>query len=179
LRVKLSVFEPPWKVGVAPSTLPEGEATVRLCSSEAVFVKAMLTLPAFADSEVVSNFKRPSVFAARASAFPSPELVVGVEGVGELVVAVVAGVLAGAGLAELVLLEELPHPDSASRPIARASIERLGSERLLARVAVWKLTSVLPLSISPQLKDTLPVGTFPIALPASAASCTEGIPGRA
>jgi hypothetical protein len=60
----------------------------------------------------------------------------GVEDVLELVVGVLVAVLAGAGLAELVLLEELPQPARASRATARAGIASFGRERVPARPAV-------------------------------------------
>jgi hypothetical protein len=46
----------PWKVGVAPTTAPDEEATVTLWLREAMFVKSIETLPALAVSEVVSYF---------------------------------------------------------------------------------------------------------------------------
>ena len=53
MRFSDTVFEPPWKLGVAPTTAPEEDATVTLCSKGAVFVKLIATLPAFALSELV------------------------------------------------------------------------------------------------------------------------------
>src|SRR5690348_8935632 len=83
---------------------------VRLCSSGALFVKLIATLPDLALSEVVSYFSCPSGLAATLSA--APELV---PPVGEVDVEVV-GVAAGAGSEVLVLFDELPHPARMSAP---------------------------------------------------------------
>jgi hypothetical protein len=118
LRVSESVFAPPWKVGVCPSTDPEEEARVRLWDSGAEFVKSIVTVPAFAVRELALNFSWPSGLAARLKAPAAPAGVLVVVAAGLLAVAgavvAVADGLAGA-LAEFpVPLEELPQPVAAS-----------------------------------------------------------------
>ena len=58
------------------------------------------------------------------------------------VAALDVGVVAVVGVdaEELVLLDELPHPLRASSPTARASIETLGTEHIVARAARLNLT---------------------------------------
>jgi hypothetical protein len=130
----------PLKVGVDPTTAPEEEATVTLCSIEAELVKEIDTLPALAVSEVVSNFSWPSGLVARLSACPPlPPPAAGVEDVAELVVAGVAGEFVGLVVEELVLLAELPQPASASRPTVNVSTETFGRERIF-RPAALNLT---------------------------------------
>jgi hypothetical protein len=63
----------------------------------------------------------------------------------ELVVAGVAAVVAGADVAELVLLEELPQPARATRPRASASIESVSGEDFFARPAIWGFTTASPI----------------------------------
>jgi hypothetical protein len=63
----------------------------------------------------------------------------------ELVVAGVAAVVAGADVAELVLLEELPQPSSASRPRVSASIDSAVGEDFFARLAIWGFTAGSPI----------------------------------
>jgi hypothetical protein len=94
-------------------------------------VKAIVTLPAFALSVEGMYLNWPSGLAATAivSAPAAGALV-------ELVVAGVAAVVAGADVAELVLLEELPQPASASTPRASASIESASGEEFFARPAI-------------------------------------------
>jgi hypothetical protein len=62
----------------------------------------------------------------------------------ELVVAGVA-VVAGVDADELVLLEELPQPVSASRPRASASIESVIGEDFFARAAICGFTAGPPI----------------------------------
>ncbi len=123
------VFEPPWKVGLAPTTAPEDEAMVTLCASEAALAKAIETVPALALSEVVLYFSWPSGSAERLSVPPAPAVPVAGAGAGVEEVAG-AGALVDVEAEELVVLE-LPHPVSARRPAAIASIEAIGSERAL------------------------------------------------
>jgi hypothetical protein len=139
----VTFFAPPVKVGVAPRTAPEAEATVRLCSTGARLVKASVTLPAFALSVEGMYLNWPSGFAATAivSAPLAGALVVLVE----LVVAGVAAVVAGADVAELVLLDELPQPASASRPRVSASIDSVIGEGFFARLAIWSFTAGSPI----------------------------------
>jgi hypothetical protein len=95
-----------------------------------MFAKEIETEPAFAVSEVVSNFSWPSGSAATLRVDPAPDAGAGLD---------VAGVDA-AGVDELVeLLDELPHPANASRPASK-SIETLGAGRLLAADATRELT---------------------------------------
>jgi hypothetical protein len=84
LRLSVRAFDPPWNVGVAPTTAPEEDATVMLWPSGAMLVKAIETLPALAVSEVLSYFSWPSGLAARLSTCP---------------------VLAGAGVEDFVVLD--------------------------------------------------------------------------
>jgi hypothetical protein len=63
----------------------------------------------------------------------------------ELVVAGVAAVVAGADVAELVLLDELPQPASASRPKVSASIDSVIGEGFFARLAIWSFTAGSPI----------------------------------
>jgi hypothetical protein len=65
LRLNVSVFDPPRKVGVAPTTTPEEDATVMLWLSGAMLVKAMETLPALAVSDALLYFSWPSGLASR------------------------------------------------------------------------------------------------------------------
>jgi hypothetical protein len=105
LRLSDSVFEPPWNVGVAPTTEPEADATVKLCSSDAVFVKPIVTLPALAVSELASNFSWPPGSAASFSVGPPASLPTAGAGVEELELEVVgaAGALVGADAEELAI----------------------------------------------------------------------------
>lgn len=126
-----SVLVAPWNVGVAPTTLPDEDAMVRLCASDAMLAKAIVTVPALAVSDVVLNFSWPSGSAARASACPPPPVAAaGVEDAVELDVDE-AGAL-GVEADELVLLEPLePHPAKASAPTASVSSETVDRERAL------------------------------------------------
>ncbi len=111
-------------------------------------MKSIETLPAVALSEVLLYFNWPSALASRLRALLAVPLeLAGV--VAELVVAEdeVAGVVAeevvgvAAVVEELVVLEELPHPASASRPTATVTAESVGTERIFARPCAGKLTS--------------------------------------
>lgn len=53
MRSSVSVFEPPWKVGVAPTILPAEDSIVTLWPSGAMLVKSIETLPALAVSDFV------------------------------------------------------------------------------------------------------------------------------
>jgi hypothetical protein len=136
LRFTDSVFEPPWKVGVAPSTEPDEDATVTLCASGAALVKLIVTAPAFAVSVLVLNESWPSGLAARLSvlaALVPPVVAAGVE--------VVAGVvLAGVLAEELVLLEELPHPARTGMTSASKGSEHLRRRRDFAWTAAVNVT---------------------------------------
>jgi hypothetical protein len=83
VRLSVRAFDPPWNVGVAPTTAAEEDATVMLWPSGAMLVKAIETLPALAVSEVLLYFNWPSGLAARLSFSP---------------------VLAGAGVEDFVVL---------------------------------------------------------------------------
>jgi hypothetical protein len=150
---------PPANVGVAPTTAPEDDAMVTLCSSEAELVKAIETLPALAVSDVVSNFNWPSAFAARLSAVAAPAAAVLVAGAGVVELdALFVGAGAGAGVEldalvagggvveldalvaalvgedaeELVVVEELPQPASTSTPRSTINVETLVVWRMVA-----------------------------------------------
>jgi hypothetical protein len=71
LRLNVRDFDPPWKVGVSPTTAPEKDATVMLWPSGAMLVKAMENLPALAVSEVLLYFSWPSGLASRLCACPA------------------------------------------------------------------------------------------------------------
>ena len=66
--VTVTVLLPPVKVGVEPTTEPDDEAIVRLCSTGDLFSNEIVADPAFAVSEAVVNFSWPSGFAASESA---------------------------------------------------------------------------------------------------------------
>jgi hypothetical protein len=133
-RLSDTLFEPPENVGVAPTTAPVEDATVKLCGSEEAFVNATETLPALAVSEFVSNFNWPSALAAMLSA-ELPVAGAGVEAAAELEVVGAGAALVVAAVEELVVLDELPQPANASRPAARASAETLGTNCVVARAA--------------------------------------------
>ena len=133
LRLSDRVLEPLWKVGVAPSTVPEADATVTLCPSGAMFVKLIMTLPALALSAVVLYFSWPPGLAAMLNVCP-PRVPLaagtGVEEVAELDVVGVAGAVVGVEAEEPVLDDELPQPAKARTPTASVSAESLGRERV-------------------------------------------------
>jgi len=56
VRFSDSVFDPPWKVSVAPTCDPEDDATVKLWLSGAALANAIVTLPALAGSELLVYF---------------------------------------------------------------------------------------------------------------------------
>ena len=127
------VLVEPWNVGVAPTTVPEDEAIVRLCARGAMLLKAIVTAPALAVSEVVLYFSWPSGSAASARACPPPAVAAaGVEDAAELELEG-AGALVEVEADELVLFEllELPHPARATTPSASVSIEAREMERAL------------------------------------------------
>jgi hypothetical protein len=110
--LRFSVFDDPWNVGVAPSTLPLVDATVRLWGRGEWFVNSIVTPPAFAVRDLVLYDNCPLGFASSVS--------------GPVIVLVCAGVEEVLGVdavpAELVPAE-LPQPQpmiaaSASRPLA-------------------------------------------------------------
>ena len=106
-----------------------------------MFVKAIVTLPAFALSVLVLYSSWPLGFADRLSLLPAP-LAAGV-------VLGAAGVVAGvAGVVSLFVVEDelllLPQPASATRAISVGSASRhLRPERRPASAAAWFLTCVL------------------------------------
>jgi hypothetical protein len=51
----LSVFDPPWKVGIAPTVSPVEFSIDTLCPTDEALVKSIVTLPALADSDFVLN----------------------------------------------------------------------------------------------------------------------------
>ena len=122
---------PPWKVAVAPTTAPEGDATVRLCDSAAMFVKEIDTDPAVAVSVLWSNFNRPSGFADTLRVDPAGAA--GAAAVDDRV----AGGLAAEVLVEL--LDEPPQPEAASAPASR-SIDTQGARRVLVVGGARKVT---------------------------------------
>ncbi len=133
-RFSARALLPPSKVGIAPTTAPDDEATVTLWPTGDMFVKLIETAPALALSAVVLYFNWPSGLAVRLRLLlPVAGAVAGVEDVAGLVaVAVVAG-LAGAEAAEELELElELPQPANTSNPTARARNETTGLERVFA-----------------------------------------------
>src|SRR6202035_781305 len=128
-----------------------------------MFVKLIDTVPAFAVSEVWSNFSWPSGLAARlrapaaagAGAAVELDVLAGVE-------AVVAGVVAEELLLDVVL-EELPQPARASRPTAIAA--RAGIECLGVRPALWELTVDPPMVVGVADQDAGHRRSFPRAQP--------------
>jgi hypothetical protein len=108
-----------------------------------MFVNAIVTLPAFALSDVVLKASWPSAFADRLSVCPPAlelvpvELVAGVE----VVVEVVAGALVVAAVEDDVLGDdELPQPASAARAEAASSVTAQGRQRLRGLgVGAWTL----------------------------------------
>jgi hypothetical protein len=69
LRSTVSVFVPPWNVGVAPTVGPLVPCSiVRLCAIGEAFANLNVTLPDFAVSEVLVNFNAPPGSAATDSA---------------------------------------------------------------------------------------------------------------
>src|SRR5437763_16784467 len=87
----LTVLLPPENVGVAPTTEPSEAAIVTLCGSCDELVKSTVTLPAFALSEDLSNFRLPPGSAARDTELDADEAAVELElelaaGAGELLV---------------------------------------------------------------------------------------------
>src|SRR5437879_11911914 len=66
-RVRLSDFDPPVKVGVAPSAWPLLDSIVRLWATGDAFVKLIETFPVLAVSVEASNLSCPLGSAASAS----------------------------------------------------------------------------------------------------------------
>jgi hypothetical protein len=108
-----------------------------------MFVNAIVTLPAFALSDVVLKASWPSLFADRLSVCaPALELVpVDVAAGVEVVVEVVAGALVVAGVDVDVLGDdELPQPASAARAETASSAAGHGRRRLRGLgVGAWTL----------------------------------------
>jgi hypothetical protein len=72
LRSTVSVFVPPWNVGVAPTTGPLVPCwIVMLCISGDMFEKTIVTLPALALSELFVNLSCPLGSAASVNAPPA------------------------------------------------------------------------------------------------------------
>src|SRR5579871_2017897 len=131
---RLSVFVPPWNVGVDPSTFPPDDSTETLCASGAMLVISIVTFPAFAVSDFVLYSSCPLFAASSFSALLAP--LAGAAGV--VVALVVAGVVAASLV--VVLFDELPHPASATSPISIGST----SQRLRPpAVAAWAAARVL------------------------------------
>jgi len=113
------------KVGVAPSTGPLVPCwTVRLWASGELLVKLIVTVPAFAVSVLLVNFKAPDGSAAIASELlalaedEAADVADVLDVAGELVAVLL---LAGGLAAELLLLLLLPlEPPQALMPSARA-----------------------------------------------------------
>jgi hypothetical protein len=140
LRLTERLFEPPEKVGVAPTTAPEADAMVTLWGRGDAFVNAIETWPALAVSEVVSNFNRPAGLAVRLSVCAAPLVAgAGVEELAELGAVGVGAALVAEEADELVVLDELPQPVNAIRPAASASTETLGKNCDFARAAAVNL----------------------------------------
>ena len=123
LRVSFRVLVPPMKVGVAPSTGPLVPCwTVRLWASGELLVKLIVTVPAFARSVLLVNFKAPDGSAAIASELlalaedEAADVADVLDVAGELVALLL---LAGGLAAELLLLLPL-EPPQALMPSARA-----------------------------------------------------------
>jgi hypothetical protein len=114
------VFVPPLNVGVAPSTVPLEDASVKLWARGEELVKSIVTLPAFALSELVVNMSIPLGFAAIEIVLPREDT-----GAGAGVDETGAGVLLAGGLLVLLevvlVLELLPHPATASAARAAAA----------------------------------------------------------
>jgi ornithine lipid ester-linked acyl 2-hydroxylase len=166
LRLSESVFEPPWNVGVAPTTEPEDDSTVTLCPTGEEFSKSIETFPAFAESVLVSYLSWPSVLAARLSELEpddSEEELEVSEGEldCELVVEGVAGVDSDE---ELELPFEPPQPASASIAIVTANSEKSGMRLTVAWSAVLSLTGVSSVglgasTIRRRFPDFLPIAS--------------------
>ena len=135
LRSTLTVFVPPWNVGVAPTTGPLVPCwIVMLCINGDMFVKMIVTFPAFAVSELFVNFNAPLGSAAS----DSDPLAAGTDPV----VADDEALDAGDDEAEaelavlllLLLLLELPHAatPSASATALSAATGYLDKEDLLS-----------------------------------------------
>lgn len=69
----MRVLIPPWNVGVAPMTEPLLEATVTLCATGEALVKAIVTLPDDAESDVVLYLSAPLGSAESVTAPPTAE----------------------------------------------------------------------------------------------------------
>jgi hypothetical protein len=123
LRFMVRAFVPPWNVGVAPTTGPLLPCSiVTLCIRGAIFVKSIVTFPAFAISELFVNFNCPPGSAASESE-PLPATGAGADPV----VVDAAGVLGEDGallllpLLPLLLLLELPQAARLSATAATLS----------------------------------------------------------
>jgi hypothetical protein len=110
-------------VGVAPSTAPLLDAIVTLCGTGELFVKSIVTEPAFAVSELVSYFSAPLGSAASLSVPPpagadadEDEALLEDEDEGDELLALLALMLE-----ELL---ELPQPASATSADRRPAVQR-------------------------------------------------------
>jgi hypothetical protein len=128
------LLELPLNVGVAPTFAPDDDSTVTLCISAAMFVKSIVTAPAFAVSALVLYSSLPSGFASRLTLLDAlVPLLAGVEAVVDAVVDAVEAVVAG-GLVVLAALlveeleDELPQP--ASTAARSASVDTASTKRL-------------------------------------------------
>gem|GEM_PF-4298245 len=123
----------PWNVGVAPTTVPDESASVKLWPSGVPLLKLMVAAPALAVSEAglnLSSAPGPAATARVCGALVPPLAGVVVAGaVAAVCVAGVAGARAGVLAVELVLLEELPHPARASTASASGGADSLNGLR--------------------------------------------------
>ena len=120
MSVTASVFVPPLNVGVLPTVAPLDEAIVRLCCTDAAFVKLIATLPAAAETAVRSNFSWPLGSVAIDGEPPEPAA----DPAGAFVA---VGAVAPAAGAEDEVLLELPHPASATIAALRTRIDLLNT----------------------------------------------------
>lgn len=122
MRSRLSVLLVPWIVGVAPAVAPAEDSTVRLWPTSDMFLKLIVTLPAFALSAAVLKERAPSGFASTLRAPDAdPEDSVPPEAeVDGVLAAGVSGVLA-----EELELDELPQPARTMSPRSNAPAARL------------------------------------------------------
>lgn len=116
-RLSVSALVPPWKVGVAPRTLPLGEAIVTLCATGELLVNWTVTLPAFALNDFVLYLSVPLGSAESFTAALGDADDAGVE-------ADALELVEGADDALLLELDELPHPESTIAPSRRTEMKR-------------------------------------------------------
>lgn len=160
LRLSVSVFVPPMNVGVAPITGPVVPfRTVTLCASGALLVNAILTVPAFAVSDVLVNFSAPPGFAASASvpvaaALPCVEPPEGVE-------------LAGDGEVGGLAVDLLLDPPHAATAHVRSAMLRASAGSRVIWILSWQVFGSALL-----LKDACGIDLLPWG-------SEYGLPGKA